>query len=98
MVRSPRPSTSSAPAPWACWPTPKPSWTSSKARDPRRGKAVVYVHTTPEQLAAVTGADVARVEDIGPATCAMLANILGHDHITLKPVIDLNRDHRGRCV
>ena len=60
-----------------------------EGRDPRRGKAVVYVHTTPEQLAAVTGADVARIEDIGPATCAMLANILGHDHITLKPVIDL---------
>lgn len=59
-------------------------------RDPRRGKAVVHVHTTAEQIAAIEGHSVARVEDIGPATLRMLRDLLGHDRITLVPVIDLN--------
>ena len=60
-------------------------------RDPRRGKAVVYVHMTPQMLAdRVCG--IARVEDLGPHTKQMLRDLLGHDHITLKPVIDLADD------
>ncbi len=62
-------------------------------RDPRKGKAVVYVHTTPGQLA--TGQGVARVEDLGPMTATMLADLLGHSQITLKPVIDLNHGPSG---
>jgi len=56
-------------------------------RDPHRGKAIVYVHLTP---ATLQGHGVARVEDLGPHTKKMLADLLGHDHITLKPAIDLN--------
>ncbi len=65
--------------------------------DPRRGKSVVYVHTTPEQLAAITDRTVARIEDIGPATRGMLRDFLGHDHITLRPVIDLADDPPADC-
>lgn len=57
-------------------------------RDPRGGKAVVYVHTTPDQLA--TGDGVARVEDLGPYTRQMLQDLLKGSQITLKPVIDLS--------
>lgn len=64
-------------------------------RDPRRGKAVVYVHTTHDQLAHGTGA--ARAEGFGPHTVAMLKRLLGHDHVTLKPVIDLNQDVAADC-
>lgn len=55
-------------------------------RDPRGGKAVVYVHTTREQLERD---GVARVEDLGPMTKRMLQDLLAHAQITLKPVIDL---------
>ena len=60
-------------------------------RDPRRGKAVVYAHVTPEMLADGR-CGISRVEDLGPHTQAMLRDLLGHDHITLKPVIDLADD------
>jgi hypothetical protein len=68
-------------------------------RDPRRGKAVVYAHVNaadldrtdlddPDRLAHASG--VARVEDLGAHTLAMVKRLLGHDHVTVKPVIDLN--------
>ena len=59
-------------------------------KDPRRGKSVVYVHTTAEQLTELTGVPIARVEDIGPACREIMRDFIGHDHITLNPVIDLN--------
>lgn len=60
-------------------------------RDPRRGKAVVYVHMTPQMLAG-SSCGISRVEDLGPHTRSMLRDLLGHDHISLKPVIDLADD------
>lgn len=59
-------------------------------KDPRRGKAVVYVHTTAEQLTELTGVPIARVEEIGPACHELMREFIGHDHISLAPVIDLN--------
>jgi len=56
-------------------------------RDPARGRTTLYVHTTREQLEAGTG--VARVEDLGPFTREQLVRLLGHEHITVRPVIDL---------
>lgn len=58
-----------------------------EGNDPARGKATVYVHLTPDLLAS--GKGVARVEDLGPYTRSMLIRLLGHEHITVKPVIDL---------
>ena len=59
-------------------------------RDPRRGKSVVYVHTTAEQLTELTGVPISRVEEIGPACGELMRDFIGHDHITVAPVIDLN--------
>ncbi|MCD4534731.1 hypothetical protein LRP67_11615 [Nocardioides sp. cx-169] len=55
-----------------------------------RPKAVVYVHVHEAALAGMPG--VARVEDLGPQLLSRLADLLGHRHIRLSPVIDLN-DH-----
>jgi hypothetical protein len=68
-------------------------------RDPRRGKAVVYAHLNaadldrsdlgdPDRLGHAAG--VARVEGFGAHTLAMVKRLLGHDHVVVKPVIDLN--------
>jgi hypothetical protein len=62
-------------------------------RDPRRGKAVVYAHVSAADLDHPDpdhARAVARVEELGPHTLAMLRRLLGHDHVTLRPVIDLN--------
>lgn len=62
-------------------------------RDPRRGKAIIYAHLAASDLDhpdPTHAHAVARVEDLGPHTLNMLKTLLGHDHITLKPVIDLN--------
>lgn len=64
-------------------------------RDPRGGKAVVYVHTTPEQLKSGDG--VARVEDLGPFTKRMMQDLLARAQITVKPVIDLNEEPAADC-
>jgi hypothetical protein len=60
---------------------------------PRRphGRAVVYVHL---HESAVTGssAAVARVEGIGPILLEQLVALLGHAHVSVKPVLDLE-DH-----
>lgn len=61
-----------------------------EGKDPRRGKAVVYVHTTAEQLSELTCVPIARLEDIGPACGDLMRDFIGHDHITVAPVIDLN--------
>ncbi|GAA1643781.1 hypothetical protein GCM10009744_37700 [Kribbella alba] len=56
----------------------------------RPGRIKLYVHITDETLLA--GAGTARVEAFGPVFAAKLAELLGHDRITVQPVIDLN-DH-----
>ncbi|TCM51599.1 hypothetical protein [Kribbella sp. VKM Ac-2568] len=48
----------------------------------------VYVHITDQTL--LTGGGITRVERFGPVYAARLQELLGHDQITLKPVIDLN--------
>jgi hypothetical protein len=59
-------------------------------RNPARGRTTLYVHTTLDQLCATADTTgVARVEDIGPCTRAQLVRLLGHEHITVKPVLDL---------
>lgn len=47
--------------------------------------ATVYVHVAEETL--LTGRGTARVEDVGALPATMLAFLLGHDRITLAPVI-----------
>lgn len=64
-------------------------------KDPRGGKAVVYVHTTMEQLES--GEGVARVEDLGPFTRRMLQDLLPQASISLRPVIDLNEEPAADC-
>lgn len=51
-----------------------------------RPRAVAYLHLAPGLL---DGHGVARAEDIGALTKAQLVDLLGHHHVTLKPVIDL---------
>lgn len=64
-------------------------------RDPRGGKAIVYVHTTPGQLA--TGEGVARVEDLGAFTRTMLQDLLHGASISVRPVIDLDQAPAADC-
>ncbi|NEA37140.1 HNH endonuclease [Streptomyces sp. SID13031] len=47
----------------------------------------LYLHITDETLLA--GEGVARVEGFGPVLVTRLEELIGHHHITLKPVIDL---------
>lgn len=60
---------------------------------PRRphGRAVIYVHLHESAVAGSSPA-VARVEGIGPMLLEQVVALLGHAHVTLKPVIDLD-DH-----
>jgi len=67
--------------------------------DPKKllPQATVYVHVSADAVAAglgvaglgVTGLGVTRVEDVGPVTLAALRDLLGHSHVTLRPVLDL---------
>jgi hypothetical protein len=54
----------------------------------RRNRHTVYVHLTDRALAAGTG--VVRVEELGPLLLHQLGELLGHDQIVVKPVIDLH--------
>jgi hypothetical protein len=51
-----------------------------------RARSVLYLHLTPETL---TGHGVTRAEQLGALTKAQLITLLGHEHITITPVIDL---------
>ncbi|MCW2791490.1 MAG: hypothetical protein JWO76_588 [Nocardioides sp.] len=53
-----------------------------------RPRTVLYVHL---HEAALSGAapGVARVEGIGPVALSQLTELLGHSHVTVKPVVDL---------
>jgi hypothetical protein len=53
----------------------------------RRNRHTLYVHLTDQTLA--TGTGVLRVEELGPLLLNQLSELLGHDQIVVKPVIDL---------
>ncbi len=53
----------------------------------RRVRHTLYVHLTDRTLA--TGNGVLRVEELGPLLASQLGELLGHDQISVKPVIDL---------
>jgi uncharacterized membrane protein YgcG len=55
-----------------------------------RGRVVIYVHLTDQTLQ--TGQGVVRVEGHGPLLADQLHELLGHDQVIVKPVIDL-KDH-----
>jgi hypothetical protein len=60
-----------------------------------RSRTTLYLHLTPAMLATgnATGPGlVARAEEIGALTREMLLRLLGHEHVTVKPVINL-ADH-----
>ena len=54
----------------------------------RRRRHTLYVHLTDKTLA--TGTGVLRVEDLGPLLAGQLSELLGHDQVIIKPVIDLH--------
>ncbi|WP_165547370.1 HNH endonuclease signature motif containing protein, partial [Kribbella sindirgiensis] len=53
----------------------------------QRNRHTLYVHLTDRTLA--TGNGVLRVEELGPLLASQLSELLGHDQIVVKPVIDL---------
>ena len=62
---------------------------SPRGRGAKARPAVVHVHL--HQAALEGAAGVARVEEIGHMLLEELAGLLGHAHITLVPVVDLNQ-------
>jgi Domain of unknown function (DUF222) len=54
----------------------------------RVSQHTLYVHLTDTTLA--TGDGVLRVEELGPLLLNQLSELLGHDRIVIKPVIDLH--------
>ncbi|NIK57631.1 DUF222 domain-containing protein [Kribbella shirazensis] len=54
----------------------------------RRNRHTLYVHLTDKTLAAGNG--VLRVEELGPLLARQLTELLGHDQVVVKPVIDLH--------
>lgn len=67
---------------------PDESDESGAAAPAPRQKAVVYVHL--HESALLAGQGVARAESFGPVLLTRLVDLLGHAHVELKPVIDLN--------
>jgi hypothetical protein len=59
-------------------------------------KAVVYVHLSEAALLGLVPG-VARVEDLGPMALDRLRELLGHAHVTVKPVKDLSDRVRLSC-
>ena len=59
-----------------------------------RPQAVAYVHLTPETL---RGRGVTRAEELGALTRQQLIDVLGHQHISLRPVIDLTARMAADC-
>lgn len=59
-------------------------------------KAVLYVHISREAFDAALAGEltgVARMEGVGPLTTGQAIRFLGHSHVTVKEVIDLEADH-----
>lgn len=64
---------------------------ATEAEVPRRPhhQATVYLHLH-ESVSAATADGVARVEALGPMLLEQVTRLLGHAHVTIKPVIDLD--------
>ncbi|QNE20067.1 hypothetical protein F1D05_21815 [Kribbella qitaiheensis] len=63
---------------------------SSNCSRRRPARTVLYVHVTDQTLLRDYG--FARVEGFGPALVRRLSELLGHDRVVIRPVIDLNDD------
>jgi hypothetical protein len=79
-------------------PFTRPAASAALCLDPAKllPKAVLYVHVSREAFdAALAGrqSGVARMEGVGPLTTAQAAAFLGHSHVTLTEVVDLETDH-----
>ncbi|WP_158290970.1 HNH endonuclease signature motif containing protein [Kribbella antiqua] len=61
----------------------------------RPNRHTLYVHLTDRALA--TGNGVLRVEELGPLLLNQLSELLGHDQIIVKPVIDLREQVNVHC-
>ncbi len=59
-----------------------------------RPRAVVYLHLGPD---ALHGHGVTRAEELGALTKRQLVELLGHHHVTLRPVLDLNERVAADC-
>ena len=59
-----------------------------------RPRAVVYLHLSEQ---ALRGHGVTRAEEIGTLTRRQLIDLLGHHHVTVRPVIDLNENLAADC-
>ncbi|WP_427893976.1 hypothetical protein ACQHIV_12830 [Kribbella sp. GL6] len=62
--------------------------TGARSAGGRGRRHTLYVHLTDKTLAAGTG--VLRVEGLGPLLASQLGELLGHDRVVVKPVIDLH--------
>ncbi len=69
-------------------PEPVEASSTVQRRVDTRPDVTLYVHLTDQAL--TTGQGVARVEQVGPVTLDRVKSWLGHTHVTVKPVIDLN--------
>ena len=58
-----------------------------------RNRGRLFVHVTDRALR--TGEGVARIEGVGPIDIAQLAEVLGHAHVTVTPVLDLTMRRRA---
>ncbi|WP_329004152.1 HNH endonuclease [Kribbella sp. NBC_00709] len=61
----------------------------------RRRQHTLFVHLTDRTLA--TGDGVLRVEELGPLLANQLSELLGHDQVVIKPVIDLHDQVSVHC-
>ncbi|WP_329002952.1 13E12 repeat family protein [Kribbella sp. NBC_00709] len=61
----------------------------------RRTRHTLFVHLTDQTLA--TGTGVLRVEELGPLLASQLSELLGHDQVVIKPVIDLHDQVSVHC-
>jgi hypothetical protein len=59
-----------------------------------RPRTTCYLHLTPDALA---GQGVTRAEELGVLTRQRLVDLLGHEQVALKPVIDLNEEMAADC-
>ena len=67
-----------------------------RTTDPKkyRPRTTLYLHLAPHLLAC---GGVARAEELGALTRQQLVDLLGHEQVTLKPVIDLNDEVAADC-
>ena len=60
----------------------------ASALDRLRPRTVLYLHLSEEAVAGVSGAGVARAEDLGPLGLDQLRDWLGDDRVVVRPVLD----------